>query len=136
LEPAELTRVAVGTDSLRGNMPFKGVPEHGHVGVAGHTAELLAGLDHAGGAPALCHLPVSPALDVAGVVAADRDHRLDRVGRPQRPARVGGTPSRSTVNVSAMPSRRLPAAPGWGLVQRLGQRFRQRLGFERGESAW
>jgi len=28
-------------------------------------------------------------------------------------ARVGGTPRRSTVNVSARPSRRLPAAPGW-----------------------
>jgi hypothetical protein len=27
-------------------------------------------------------------------------------------ARVGGTPRRSTVSVSARPSRRLPAAPG------------------------
>ena len=30
-------------------------------------------------------------------------------------ARVGGTPRRSTINVSARPSRRLPAAPGWVL---------------------
>jgi hypothetical protein len=30
-------------------------------------------------------------------------------------ARVGGTPSRRTVSVSAMPSRRLAAAPGWVL---------------------
>ena len=28
-------------------------------------------------------------------------------------ARVGGTPRRSTVNVSSRPSRRLAAAPGW-----------------------
>ena len=30
-------------------------------------------------------------------------------------ARVGGTPSRKTVRVSAMPTRRLAAAPGWVL---------------------
>jgi hypothetical protein len=30
-------------------------------------------------------------------------------------ARVGGTPNRSTVRVSASPSRRLAAAPGWVL---------------------
>ena len=44
-----------------------------------HSAELLAGLDHPGRAPAQRHLPVAPALDVAGVFAADRDHRLDAV---------------------------------------------------------
>jgi len=40
-------------------------------------AELFTGLDHPGGAPAQRHLPVTPAFDVAGVIATNRDHRLD-----------------------------------------------------------
>ncbi|MDT5168074.1 MAG: hypothetical protein QOD02_1393 [Mycobacterium sp.] len=47
------------------------------------AAELLAGLDHSGRAPAQRHLPVAPAFDVGGVFTADRDHRLDRIGRAQ-----------------------------------------------------
>jgi hypothetical protein len=45
------------------------------------ATELLARLDHASGAPAQRHLPVARALDVGGVFAADRDHRLDAVRR-------------------------------------------------------
>jgi hypothetical protein len=68
------------------------------VPVAVDAAELLAGLDHRGGAPAQCHLPGAPALDVTGVVVR---------------ASEGGTFRRSTVSVSSRPSRRLAAAPGW-----------------------
>jgi len=53
------------------------------------AAELLAGLDHPGRAPAQRHLPVAPALDVAGVFTADRNHRLDRIGRAQRAGEGG-----------------------------------------------
>ena len=59
------------------------------------------------------HLPVAPALDDGGVVAADRDHRLYAGRRAQRPGQSGGTSRRSTVRVSSRPSRRLAAAPGW-----------------------
>ena len=45
----------------------------------------LAGLDHPGPTPAQRHLPVPPALDVGGVFAADRDHRLDAIRRAQSP---------------------------------------------------
>jgi hypothetical protein len=41
--------------------------------VAVDAAELLAGLDHPGGAPAQRHLPVAPAFDVGGVLTADRN---------------------------------------------------------------
>jgi hypothetical protein len=59
------------------------------VQVAVDAAELFAGFDHAGGAPAQRHLPVAPAFDVACVFAADRDHRLDGVGRAQRARQRG-----------------------------------------------
>ncbi len=45
---------------------------------------------------------------------------------------VGGRSKRSTVRVSASPSRRLPAAPGYVFVQLLGQRLQQRLPLQRG----
>ena len=53
--------------------------------VAVDAAELLASLDR----PAAAHQrsaisPVPPAFDVGGVFAADRDHRLDHIGRAQR----------------------------------------------------
>ena len=53
------------------------------VEVTVHPAELLGRFAHPGGAPAQRHLSVPPALDVAGVVPADLDHRLNRVCRPQ-----------------------------------------------------
>ena len=58
----------------------------GRLQVTVDAAELLAGLGHAGGAPAQRDLSVAPPFDVAGVRAADRDHRLDGVGA-QQPAR-------------------------------------------------
>jgi hypothetical protein len=77
------------------------------------AAELLAGLDHSGGAPAQRHLPVAP---VATLAACSRQTEIKNsialVERSVR-ARVGGTPRRSTVSVSCRPSRRLAAAPGW-----------------------
>ncbi len=67
-----------GSDIL-GDLALQGGAQRGQVQVAVDAAELLAGLEHPGGAPAQRHLPVPPALDVAGVLSADRDHALDRV---------------------------------------------------------
>ena len=47
-------------------------------------------------------------------------------------ASAGETPRRSTVSVSVRPSRKLPAAPGMGALQLLGQRLKLRLGQDRG----
>ena len=49
------------------------------------AVELLAGLEHAGGAPAQRHLPVTPAFDVLGVLAADprSSTRSSLVKRPR-----------------------------------------------------
>lgn len=52
----------------------------------------------------------APAFDVAGVVPADRDPDSTAFVRRRVPARVGGTPSRDTVKVAAIPSRSLAAA--------------------------
>src|SRR5664280_1454063 len=51
------------------------------LGVALDAADLPRGGKHAGRCPAQPHVPVLPALHVAGVVAHDLDHGLDRVGR-------------------------------------------------------
>jgi hypothetical protein len=58
--------------------------EGGEVHEAVDSAELFGRFEHPGGAPAQDHLAVAPALHVRAVVAADFDHRLDRVGGPQR----------------------------------------------------
>ena len=63
-----------------GGLALKRCAERRQVQVAVYTAELLAGLDHPGGAPAQRHLSIAPALDVGGVFAAHLDHRLDGVG--------------------------------------------------------
>jgi hypothetical protein len=75
---------------VRGVLAFEGevmVFDRGHerreVAVADDPSELLLGLEHPGGGPALAHVAVLPALDVALGVADDLDHRLDRVGRGQ-----------------------------------------------------
>jgi hypothetical protein len=44
------------------------------------TAELVIGFEHPGDAPAQRHRRSPPALDVLGVLPADLDHGLDRVG--------------------------------------------------------
>lgn len=46
-------------------------------------SEAAFGVGDPGGAPALDHGAVAPALDPAGGVAGHGDHRLDRVGRGQ-----------------------------------------------------
>ena len=115
-------------------MPFKRGSESGEVEVevAVHAPELAARLEHPSGAPAQRHLPVPPALDVLGVLATDPDHRLDRVGRSQRPGQ-------GRREVEAEHGQRLgealaQAAGGtWvGLVQLPCQCLEQRLGLERG----
>jgi hypothetical protein len=53
-----------GSDSFGGLALERGA-QCGQVQMTVEAAELLAGLDHAGGAPAQRHLPVAPALDVA-----------------------------------------------------------------------
>src|SRR5512133_1589436 len=88
------------------------VAQRPQVHVPVDAAELLAGLDHPGGAPAQRHLPVAPVLDVARVRMTDADHALQALVERNVRASVGGMPSRNTVSVSAIPSRRLAAAPG------------------------
>jgi hypothetical protein len=81
-------------------------------------AELPASLDHAGGAPAQRHLSVAPALDVAGVFAAEGDHRLDRIRRAQRPGEgERHTEAQRPERLVEAPWHRLAAAPGWGLLK-------------------
>src|SRR5665648_427314 len=101
-----------GTDSLCGDIRVERNAEPWQVQVAVDAAELLAGLDHPGGAPAQRHGAVLPVLHVARVRAMEIIDSMLLVERNVR-ARVGATPRRSTVSVSARPSRRLPAAPGW-----------------------
>lgn len=67
-----------GADSF-GGLAFERGAGYRQVQVTVHTAELPVGLDHPGRAPAQRHPPVPPALDVAGVFAANRDHRLDAI---------------------------------------------------------
>jgi hypothetical protein len=83
------------------------------VEVAVDPAELSAGFDHSGGAPAQGHLSISPAFDVAGVVAANSIMLSTQLVLRKVRARVGGTPRRSTVSVSVRPSRKDVAAVGW-----------------------
>src|SRR5205807_3983573 len=54
--------------------------------------ELPLGFEHAGGGPALAHVALAPALDVALGAADDLDHRLARVGRAQRLGELAGDP--------------------------------------------
>src|SRR4051794_29522476 len=78
----DLLIVHGGADSS-GDFGVERGAQLGQVQVTVDPTELLAGLDHAGGAPAQRHLPVAPALDVGRVGPADGDHALDRVGRAQ-----------------------------------------------------
>ena len=99
--------------------------------VAVDPAELLAGFDHAGGAPAQRHLSVSPAFDVAGVVAADADHRLDRVGRAQCPGQGGRHAESEHGQRLGQALTHAGRGSGMGLVELGGQRLEQCLGFQR-----
>ena len=65
---------SVAKQQVRGREPRFGHPQ------AVDPSELLAGLDHPGGAPAQRHLPVAPPLDVAGVSATDANHAFNGVG--------------------------------------------------------
>src|SRR5665648_642341 len=76
--------MADGTDSLCGDIRVERNAEPWQVQVAVDAAELLAGFDHPGGAPAQRHGAVLPVLHVYRVVAGDGDRRLDAVGRAQR----------------------------------------------------
>ncbi len=58
--------------------------ELGHLLVAADSPEFAFGFGHPGGAPSAAHVAfVSPAFDVAGGGASDRDHRFDHVGAHQ-----------------------------------------------------
>src|SRR5665648_613923 len=72
--------MADGSGGLCGDMRVERGAQRGQVQVAVDAAELAAGFDHSGGAPAQCHGAVLPVLHVARVVAGDGDHRLDAVG--------------------------------------------------------
>jgi hypothetical protein len=56
-----------GADSVRGALRIEGGAERGQVQLAVDAAELLAGLDPAGGAPAQCHGAVLPVRHFARV---------------------------------------------------------------------
>ena len=63
-----------GIAGFGGGVFVESAPERGQVEVSVHAAELLAGLGHAGGAPAQRHVAGLPVFDVAAVVAGDADH--------------------------------------------------------------
>ncbi len=89
--------------------------------VAVDAAELAAGLDHPGGAPAQ-RSAIWPSRQRLTFLAWSRQIEIiDSIALVDRSVRasVGGTPRRSTVRVSVRPSRRLPAAPGWVLSSSL-----------------
>jgi hypothetical protein len=73
-----------GADSLRGALRIEGGAERGQVQLAVDAAELLAGLDPAGGAPARCHGAVLPVRHSARVGRAMENYRLDAVCAAQR----------------------------------------------------
>lgn len=80
--------MAGGTDGF-GDL-FQRVAQGSQVQMSVDPAELFAGFDHAGGAPAQCHGPVAAAFDVAGVITTDGDHRFDTVDRAQGAGQGGG----------------------------------------------
>jgi len=90
-------------------------------------------LEHAGGAPAQRHLSVAPALDVAGVVAADRDHRLlrhervagrnDPVGRAHRSGERGWHAAAEHGEGLGEALAQARGGAGVGLVQLAGERL-------------
>src|SRR4051794_22854942 len=78
--------MAGGTDRL--GDAFERVAQRPQVHVPVDATELLAGLDHPGGAPAQRHLPIAPALHVRAVRTTYADHALDRVrNQYERPRR-------------------------------------------------
>ena len=90
------------------------------------AADLLSGLDHPGRT-----LPIAPRFTLLAcswhTEIIDSMLLVDCRVR----ARVGGTPSRSTLSVSSSPSRRLAAAPGWARSNLLGEGEQRGLGFQR-----
>ena len=89
------------------------VAQRPQVQVPVDAAELLACLDHPGGAPAQRHLPVAPRLTLPAWVRQIEIMLSTAFVERNVRASVGGMPRRSTVRVSDIPSRRLAAAPGW-----------------------
>lgn len=73
-------------------MSFERGSQCAEMEVAVDPAELGAGFDHPGSAPAQRHLSVKPAFDVAGVVATNFDHAFDAVGAAQGPSQGGRHP--------------------------------------------
>ncbi len=120
---------AAGGDALE----FGG--EFHQVQVAVDPPRLPAGLVQAGGAPAQRHPPVSPALDVAGVVAADPDHGLDRVGRAQRAGQGWRHPEPEHGQRLTEAFAQAAGGIGPGLVQLPDQRLELGLGIELGAGA-
>jgi hypothetical protein len=76
-------------------------------------AELLAGFDHPGGAPAQRYLPSRQCLTLREWFRQISIMLLTQLVLRRVWARVGGTPRRNTVRVSSRPSRSEAAAPGW-----------------------
>jgi len=103
-----------GTSDYFGDLAFEAGAQVRAVQVAVDATELLAGLDHLRRRASASPCSVAPALHVRGPLPSDSDHGLDRWSSAAC-ASMGGTPSRSTVRVSARPSRRLAATRRWVL---------------------
>ena len=95
------------------------------------AAELVAGLDHPGGAPAQRHVPSRQRLTLTAwsrpIEIIDSMQLVERSVR----ARVGDTPRRSTVSVSCEALAQAGRRAGVGAVEFLGQ-GQQGFGQQRG----
>src|SRR6266540_3289250 len=102
-----------GTDSLCGDVLVEGGAQRGQVQVAVDAAELLAASTIPAAHQRSAMLPFCQSFMLWLWVRAMEiiDSMLFVLRRVR--ASVGGTPRRSTVSVSARPSRSDAAAPGW-----------------------
>jgi hypothetical protein len=101
------------------------------VQVAIDAADLGGCLAHPGGDPTQHHLPVLPALDVGGMIAADLDHRLDGVGATQSPSQGGRHAEAADGEGLSQPFPQGRGGAGVGAVQLPGQGLQLGLGDQR-----
>ena len=126
-----------GADSLRGDMRVESGAEGGQVQVAVDAAELLAGLDHAGGAPAQRHVcrSASSSRCVEWVRAMEIIDSMLLVLRSVR-ASVGGTPQAQHGQRLGQALAQRRGRTGMGALEFFGQGFELGFGEASAESAW
>jgi hypothetical protein len=99
-----------------------------HVAIAALGTKAAARLVERRGHPAHHHLAIAPSFPVSGVRGDAAVQVLDRVGGSQGFVEgVLDAEARINVSVSSRPSRRLAAAPGWGLAREFASRSSCRL---------